>query len=73
MKTFEAILQLPVIAAFFVGASVVTDPDSATHSATEGESLLPYIAIALLFAFIASAVFLLVREMRSEGKDQKKR
>ena len=73
MKFLESILLVPVLLAFVAGANVVSDSDVQTRSSLEAGSILPYLAMGVLFAFIASGLFFLAKEIRREEKEKNKK
>ena len=73
MKSLDVILSLPVLFAFMAGATAVADTEAATQSVLERGSILPYVAGALLFAFLASALYFLTSELRAERKEKREK
>lgn len=77
MKTVEALLSMPILAAFAAGANIVTETDSATSVSTVGidgiSSAAPAIALGAIVFLLMSGLYVLAREMRLEAIDQRDR
>ena len=75
MRLFEFLAFLPVFGAFVLGATVASEGTQTASTApapvVQSGSLYPFIAVALLFAFVASALFFMAREMRREEREKR--
>ena len=77
MKTVEALLSMPIIAAFIAGANVVagtdTTPVVAESSASGLSAVSPLLGLGVIAVLLASGLYFIGREMRLEVLDQKSR
>ena len=77
MKSYDLLAAIPGVLGFISAATVVAEEADAasTPSSTivESGTAFPYVAIAVLFAFLMSGVYFIARETHREGAEKRNR
>lgn len=75
MKLLDALASLPLSLAFISAGSVAAErveiADTDHTPIAQSASIYPFIAIAALFLFLVSALFLIALETRREDRDKR--
>jgi len=76
MRLLDIVASVPIFSVFVLGANVVSEgtdvADTSTVPITQTGSTLPFLALALLFAFTISGLIIIALETRREEKDKQK-